>query len=70
MTDAELIARQAKQIEELSDEVNAMKEGAAKVAMEIYGVGGPLNDNVMGYTKQQLAPFHRIAVALGDGLKR
>lgn len=66
MTDAELIARQAKQIEELRDEVSRLKEGAATARMQIYGCGGPLNDNVLGYSRAQMMPFQRIANALSD----
>jgi hypothetical protein len=32
--------------------------------MQIYGGGGPLNDNVDGFDKEQLKVFHRIAEEL------
>jgi hypothetical protein len=66
MTDAELIARQAKQVEELRDEVADLKERAHKARMHIYCIGGPLNDNLLGYTREQMVVFDRIAKELGD----
>jgi len=65
MTGSELIARQALQLEELRDEVAELKSGIAKARMQIYGCGGPLNDNVLGYTREQMMPFQRIADAIG-----
>lgn len=61
MTDAELIARQAKQIEELRDQVTALKARAKRAVSHIYCIGGPLNDNRLGYSKQQMVTFSMIA---------
>jgi hypothetical protein len=66
MTKTELIARQAKQIEELRDEVTDLKERIRNAKLHIYGIGMPLNDNKLGYTKQQKVTFARIAEELGD----
>lgn len=66
MTEAELIARQAKQIEELRDEVAGLKERARRARSHIYCIGGPLNDNKLGYSKPQMVTFARIANELGD----
>ena len=66
MTEAELIARQAKQIEELRDEVVDLRRRADKARSHIYCIGGPLNDNRLGYSKPQMVTFSRIADAL-DG---
>ena len=66
MTEAELIARQAKQLEELRDEVAGLKERARRARLHIYCVGGPLNDNKLGYTREQMVTFARIADELGD----
>jgi len=65
MTEAELIARQAKQIEELRDEVADLKTRAMRAASHIYCIGGPLNDNRLEYSKQQMVTFSRIADELG-----
>ena len=66
MKEAELIARQAKQIEELRDEVADLKERARRARLHIYCIGGPLNDNKLGYTRAQLVTFARIVEELGD----
>jgi uncharacterized coiled-coil protein SlyX len=66
MTQAELIARQAKKLEELSDEVADLKERARRAREHIYCIGGPLNDNKLGYSKPQMVTFARIADELGD----
>ena len=66
MTEAELIARQAKQLEELREEVAELKDRARKARSHIYCIGGPLNDNKLGYTREQMVTFARIADELGD----
>ena len=66
MKEAELIARQAKQIEELRDEVADLKERARRARLHIYCIGGPLNDNKLGYTRAQMVAFARISDELGD----
>ena len=66
MKEAELIARQAKQLEELRDEVADLKERARRARLHIYCIGGPLNDNKLGYTRAQLVTFARIVEELGD----
>lgn len=65
MNDIEVIARQAKQIEELRDEVEGFKERIRKGASHIYCIGGPLKDNRLGFTKEQIATFREIASDLG-----
>lgn len=67
MTEQELITRQAKQLEELRDEVADLKERVRKARMHIYCIGGPLNDNVLGYSRAQMSTFARIANELGSG---
>ena len=66
MTQDELITRQALQLEELRDEVAGLKERARKARSHIYCIGGPLNDNRLGYSKAQMVTFARIADELGD----
>ena len=61
MTETELIARQAKQIEEMRDELADLKERSRKALLHIYSIGGPLNDNSMGYSRPQMVTFSRIA---------
>ena len=66
MTEAELIARQAMQIEELRDEVADLKGRMRAAWSHIYCIGGPLNDNKLGYSRPQMVTFARIAEALGE----
>ncbi len=61
MDEVELIARQAKQIEELRDQVADLKARAKRAASHIYCIGGPLNDNRLGYSRQQMVTFSLIA---------
>lgn len=67
MTQDELIARQSLQLEELRDEVADLKERARKALSHIYCIGGPLNDNKLGYSKPQMVTFLKIAFALDGG---
>lgn len=53
MTDTELIARQAKQIEELADQVKDFQEAISKCQSIAYCIGGPLNDNNLRFTPNQ-----------------
>jgi hypothetical protein len=64
-----LCGRQALEIANLRDRVKCMNEAMRKIYMEVYGVGGPLNDNKLGYSRQQMVPFSRIA-AQADGWDR
>lgn len=66
MTDTELIARQAKQIEEFREELADLKERVRRARSHIYCIGGPLNDNKLEYSSKQLMPFARIAEELED----
>lgn len=66
VTETQLIARQAKQIEELRDEVADLKDRAKKALSHIYCIGGPLNDNKLKYTGEQLRTFANIADELSE----
>jgi hypothetical protein len=70
MTDIELIARQAKRIEELLDEVANLRERIRRANIHIYCIGGPLNDNRLGYSKPQMVTFARIANELGESTNK
>ena len=61
MTETELIARQAKQIEELKDSQADLRERMRQIHLIIYCIGGPLNDNKLKYTNSQLVTFAQIA---------
>ena len=66
MTQDQLIARQALQIEELRDRVSDLENRSRKAYSHIFCIGGPLNDNKLGYTSAQMVTFARIADELGD----
>ena len=67
MTDAELIARQAKQIEELLDEVTDLKARVERSINFVYAIGGPLNDNCRQYNREQMFEWRRLVNHLEGG---
>jgi len=70
MTDEQLIARQAKQLEELRDKVAGLGERLGDAYSLLYCIGGPLNDNKHLFTREQLSVFQRIADALNGESER
>lgn len=65
MTKDELIAKQQIEIESLKKTVSLFREDIDTVHNIIFCVGGPLNDNKLMYTKEQMMDFWRIKEALG-----
>lgn len=62
-----LIARQALQIANLNERLSMAHECMRKIHEVCYGIGGPLNDNLLGYAGKQLVPFFKItALAMGE----
>lgn len=61
MTDDEIIANQARKIEEMGETIKKYEESRNKIRMILYSVGAPLNDNFLQYSKEQLMPFFEIA---------
>lgn len=55
-----LCAQQALKIAELESKVAEQKDRIDGARRELICIGGPLNDNYLGYTKEQLFVFHRI----------
>jgi len=53
----EIIARQAKEIYELTDQNEKQFEALVKVKSLMTRCGGPLNDNFYGYNKEQRKIF-------------
>lgn len=64
--DDALIAQQAREIAELKERLSRRDEDARRIYAELYCIGGPLNDNKLGYTKEQIEPFRRIANLVED----
>jgi hypothetical protein len=59
-SETETIAAQARELVALRAEADDMRKRLAQIRGHLVCIGGPLNDNVLGYTKQQLVVFHRI----------
>jgi hypothetical protein len=60
MNDMEVIYRQTKQIEELKSIVSDLNSRIKKACTLIYCIGGPLNDNKLKYSNEQLKIFQQI----------
>lgn len=54
MTKAQLITKQQLEIEKLKALVTEHVEGFNYIHMSLVGIGGGLNDNILGYTKDQI----------------
>ena len=55
-----LIADQAKQLWDANKRIKRMKYCLKTINKSLICVGGPLNDNVLQYSKEQLTLFFRI----------
>jgi hypothetical protein len=66
MTKDELIAKQQIEIEELNEENQSFRKARGRALGHIYCIGGPLNDNKLGYSKAQMVTFARIAEELNQ----
>lgn len=66
MNDEEMIASQGRTIMENEEHLRDLKRAGMKAIEHIVGVGGPLHDNALHYTQEQLAVFHRIMTELED----
>jgi len=64
MNDEEIIARQARKIENLERRVADLERAKNEARLHIYGIGGPLNDNKLRYSREQMATFFRISECL------
>ena len=53
----EVIARQAMKLERLEAENEQLKDSISRARRLLTCIGGPLNDNAMGYSKEQLTTF-------------
>lgn len=60
MTDDEVIANQAREIQELKVQIEQATEIKHSIMMMLVGIGGPLNDNKLGFTTAQFPLFHAI----------
>lgn len=62
--DDEIIANQARQIYVFESLLNQYLENVRKVNKMLYCIGGPLNDNKLEYTREQLQIFFLIQETL------
>lgn len=60
MEEQEVIARQATKIERLEVENAHLKDCIAKARLHMICIGGPLNDNRLQYSREQMVTFFRI----------
>jgi hypothetical protein len=60
MNDTEMIAIQARKIVELELDIAMTIDQLARIKVVLVRCGGPLNDNFLQYSKEQLKPFFRI----------
>lgn len=65
MTKDELIVKQQLELEELRAELAELKSSIQRANLIMICIGGPLNDNSLKYTKEQMADFFRIQRELG-----
>lgn len=61
MSPEQVIARQAIEIESMKEKLAEYKSAMKSIRCALFNIGGPLNDNVRGYTQTQLTPFAWIA---------
>ena len=61
MNKNKLIAQQALKIAELEEYMKHYEEMTMEIHKIIFCIGGPLNDNILGYTHKQMVPFSQIA---------
>lgn len=64
MTDDEIIAKQAKRIAELEERVELDTAARERVGAMLTGIGGPLNDDRYGCSKEIQKLFREIAEEL------
>lgn len=60
LPERETIARQAMRLEALEIENARLRANIKNALSHIVCIGGPLNDNKLGYSKQQMVTFWRI----------
>jgi len=57
----QLTAEQALQIANLKEKVDILEQDRQRVRNVLFCIGGPLNDNRLGFTSAQLQPFWQIS---------
>ena len=57
---AEVMAEQAVEISKLKKRMYEQNNALANIYSLVCCIGGPLNDNILGYTNKQLVTFSKI----------
>ena len=60
MTQTELVAQQALELAMLKDQLRDCQKDMLEISMTLCCIGGALNDNMLGYSADQLRPLARI----------
>ena len=68
MTKDELIAKQQIEIEELKQQSKERKSALKDIVSQCVCIGGPLNDNICGYTPRQIGDFHQIVIRAEEAI--
>jgi len=61
MTYEQLTAEQALEIANLKERLDCLEQDRQRVRDILFCIGGPLNDNRLGFTAAQLQPFWKIS---------
>ena len=61
-----IIAEQAKALFKAERRVEKLEEAMRKIRLKLICIGGPLNDNALGYSSEQLQPFRAISNIVHD----
>ena len=64
--ETEVIARLAIKIDGLEQRAERMRQSIEGAKLYIICIGGPLNDNKLGYSKEQLVTFQKILDVLEE----
>lgn len=67
MTNEELITRLSHDLIKAVEEIATLKKRISNAQRHIYCIGGPLNDNKLGFTKEQMLTFKHIDDDLNGG---
>lgn len=60
MTKDEVMARMARDLYRAKQRAKLAEQAISRARQLLFRIGGPLNDNALRYSKEQLTTFHRI----------
>jgi hypothetical protein len=68
LREVDVIARQAMKIERLEEDNERKRQCLEGAKLYMICIGGPLNDNKLGYSKEQLVTFQKMLDVIEEGL--